>query len=92
MAEVDVTLNLPFKMDELVNFTYGFDQLKKAIEYLLNQNQKQASQMERFERDLKGKDNAIGKLNDRMAEKDKEIQELKDKIKELEDKTVHHDN
>jgi peptidoglycan hydrolase CwlO-like protein len=48
--------------------------------------------MERFERDLKGKDNAIGKLNDRMAEKDKEIQELKDKIKELEDKTVHHDN
>lgn len=35
-AEVDVTVNLPFKMDDLLNFSYGFDQLKKAIEYLLN--------------------------------------------------------
>ena len=48
--------------------------------------------MEGFEKSLKDKDAAIGKLNDRMAEKDKEIQELKDKIEELGEKTVHHDN
>lgn len=27
---------LPFDMNELVNYSFGFDQLKAAIEYLLN--------------------------------------------------------
>lgn len=34
----DMGPQLPFKMDELLNFSYGFEQLKAAIEYLMNKS------------------------------------------------------
>ena len=33
----DLKKNLPFKLDDLLNLTFGFDELRKAIEYLLDQ-------------------------------------------------------
>ena len=34
-TEIDIHVGLPFKLDDLLKMTFGFDELRKAIEYLL---------------------------------------------------------
>jgi len=44
---------IPFDLNALVHYSLGFDQLRLAIEYILDQLTKQGKSMDKLEKDVK---------------------------------------
>ena len=61
-AEIDIHVGLPFKLDDLLKMTFGFDELRKAIEYLLKQQRVQDDRSVRMEKDLASRLNIVDKM------------------------------
>jgi len=53
--------DVPFDMNELCNYSFGFDQLKAAIEYLLDQQGKQNKIIDRIDKDVRSRTYLIDK-------------------------------
>jgi len=76
MADFNIVENLDIDLNSLFNLTYNFDLLKQTLEKILK-NQKNHS-------------DHIRDLNDKIAEKDKKIFEIENKLGEFDIMNVKH--
>lgn len=83
---------LPFDIEKLFHLTYSFDPLKQAILQLLRGNKANDKKINDLEMKLMTKMMLLDKLKNDAADKDKRLKNLEDKVKELEEKTEHHDD
>ena len=90
-AEIDIRVGLPFNLDDLLKMTFGFDELRKAIEYLLKQQRAQDDRATRMEKDLASRLYIVDKMKKDTDLTAKEVADLKDVVKALETKTEDHD-
>ena len=58
----EIKANLPFKIKDLLNFTYGFEELQKAIEYLLDQQISADGRTTKLEKDLQSRLYIVDKM------------------------------
>lgn len=84
--------DLPFDMNALVNSSMIFDQLKTAIEYLLDQMQKQNHIIDKMDKEIRSRTYLIDKCAKDNSKQDKEIEELMKKMQAMEDKSVDMEN
>ena len=90
-AEIDIRVGLPFNLDDLLKMTFGFDELRKAIEYLLKQQRAQDDRATRMEKDLASRLYIVDKMKKDTDQTAKEVADLKDVVRALETKTEDHD-
>ncbi len=76
MADFNIVENLDIDLNSLFNLTYNFDLLKQTLEKILK-NQKNHS-------------DHIRDLNDKIAEKDKKIFEIENKLSEFDIMNVNY--
>ena len=82
---------LPFDIEKLFHLTYSFDPLKQAILQLLKGNKANDKKVNDLEMKLMTKMMLLDKLKNDATDKDKRLKTLEEKVKELEEKTEHHD-
>ena len=90
-----IKLEFPFKLEELLNYTFNFDNLIKAIAFLHNNNIKLVNEIKIQSKNIQNQNEALNKsiknIQEQMLKNDLSINDMKKKLSEQESKFLEYD-